>query len=98
MGTLITLVFIGAVVAFFVMRRGEALRFETHAFPGQVVMAATATIAVGKRWSVAHQSEYSVTFTYVKPPSKLIALIGLMFFFVPGLVYLVLAGKHETLA
>jgi hypothetical protein len=98
MGFFITLVLIGAVVALVILRKGEAARFETQAAPSQVIMAATAAVATGKRWSVAHQTDNSVTFTYAKGPNKLIALIGLCFFFVPGIVYIMLAGKKETLS
>lgn len=92
------LVFVGAIVALIVLRKGEALRFETQAAPSQVLMAATAVVGTGKRWAVAHQTDHSVTFTYTKKPSKLIALFLLLFFIVPGIVYLVLAGKKETLS
>jgi hypothetical protein len=91
------LVFIGAIAALVILRKGEALRFETQAAPSQVIMAASAAVGTGKRWSVAHQTDNAVTFNYVKKPSKLIALVGLLFFFIPG-VYLVLAGKKETLS
>jgi hypothetical protein len=92
------LVFVGAIAALVLLRKGEALRFETQAAPSQVIMAATAAVGTGKRWSVAHQTDNSVTFNYVKKPSKLIALVGLVFFLLPGIVYLVLAGKKETLS
>jgi hypothetical protein len=92
------LVFVGAIVALVMLRKGEALRFETQAAPSQVIMAATAAVGTGKRWSVAHQTDSSVTFNYVKGANKLIALIGILFFFVPGIVYLILAGKKETLS
>lgn len=98
MSYFILLVIIGAIAALVVLRKGEAARFETQAAPSQVIMAATAAVGTGKRWAVAHQTDHSVTFNYVKKPSKIIALVGLLFFFVPGLVYLVLAGKKETLA
>jgi hypothetical protein len=98
MSFFILLVFVGAIVALVMLRRGEAARFETQAAPSQVIMAATAAVGTGKRWSVTHQTDTSVTFTYVKKPSKLIALFLLLFFVVPGIVYLVLAGKKETLS
>jgi hypothetical protein len=94
----ILLVVIAAIAALVVLRKGEAARFETQAAPSQVIMAATAAVGTGKRWSVTHQTDNSVTFNYVKKPSKLIALIGILFFFVPGVVYLMLAGKKETLS
>jgi hypothetical protein len=94
---LFLLIVIAAVVALVMLRKGEALRFETQAAPSQVIMAATAAVGTGKRWAVAHQTDHSVTFTYTKKPSKLVALVLLCFFLVPGIVYLVLAGKKETL-
>jgi hypothetical protein len=98
MSFLFLLVVVGAIVALVVLRKGESARYETQAAPSQVIMAATAAVATGKRWSVAHQTDSSVTFNYVKKPSKLIALVGILFFFVPGIIYLILAGKKETLS
>ena len=45
------LVFVGAIAALVLLRKGEALRFETQAAPSQVIMAATAAVGTGKRWS-----------------------------------------------
>ncbi len=97
MGTIFLLALIGSAVAVVILRRGEALRFETQAAPSQAVMAATASIATSRRWSVTHQTDNAVTFVYAKRPSKLIAFFLLWFFLLPGIVYLVLAGKKEVL-
>jgi len=98
MGFIIFLAFVGAIVAFVILRKGESVRFETQAAPSQVIMAATAAVGTGRRWAVAQQSENYLIFNYVKKPSKLVAMFGLFFFLVPGIVYLVLAGKKETLS
>ena len=97
MGYISLLVFVGAIAAFVVLRSGESVRFETQAAPSQVIMAATAQIGTSRRWAVANQTDHSLIFNYTKKPSKLIALIGLIFFFFPGIIYLVLAGKKESL-
>ena len=91
------LVFVGAICAFVVLRSGESARFETQAAPSQVIMAATAQVGTGRRWAIAHQTDHSLIFNYTKKPSKIIAFVGILFFFFPGVIYLILAGKKETL-
>jgi hypothetical protein len=97
MGDLFPFVLIGAVVAFFVLRRGESIRFTTVARPANVVMTAIGTVGTKRRWATVTQSEQQVAFAYSKGANWLIALPLMFLFIVPGIVYLVLAGKRESL-
>jgi hypothetical protein len=94
---LIVLILIAAVVAFFVLRSGESLRFTTSADPQRVIMAAIGIVAARRRWQTIAESERSANFQYHKRPNILVALILLLCFLIPGIVYIVLAGKHESL-
>jgi hypothetical protein len=49
MSVLIVLILIAAVVAFFILRSGENLRFETSSDPHRVVMAAVGIIGAKRR-------------------------------------------------
>jgi hypothetical protein len=95
---LILLVLVGSVVGFVMLKRGETLRFETPSTPRQVTMASVGLVATKRRWQTLSQGDGSANFVYHKGPNKLIALIGLLFFLVPGIVYIVLAGKKEALS
>ncbi len=97
MSVLIILILIAAVVAFFVLRSGEALRFETSADPHRVIMAAVGIVGAKRRWQTMSQSTHGANFQYHKGPNVLIALILLLCFLVPGIVYILLAGKRESL-
>jgi hypothetical protein len=95
---LIILILIAAVVAFFVLRSGETLRFETSAEPQEIIMAAIGLVGSKRHWQTVNQSTHSVTFRYRKGANMLVALILLLCFLIPGILYLVLAGKNESLA
>lgn len=97
MSALIVLVLIAAVVAFFMLRSGENLRFETSSDPHRVVMAAVAIVGAKRRWEIVAQSDRSVTFKYHKRPKIMVAIILLLCFLIPGIVYVLLAGKRESL-
>jgi Ca2+/Na+ antiporter len=97
MSVLIVLILIAAVVAFFMLRSGENLRFETSADPHRVVMAAVGIIGAKRRWQTMVQSDHGANFQYHKGPNVLIALILLLCFLIPGVVYILLAGKRESL-
>ncbi len=85
------------VVAFLLLRSGENLRFESPADPRRIMMAAVAIVATKRHWQVVTQSESSASFRYHRRPKALIAVVLLFFFLVPGIVYMVLAGKRESL-
>lgn len=55
------------------------------------------TMSMRSSWMPAGHSDRSATFVYHRRPSIIIALIGLLFFLVPGILYLVFARKNETL-
>lgn len=93
---LIAIILIGSIVAFFMLRRGETLRFETLSTPSQVIMAAISNLGTHRRWSTVTQGDHNVAFGYRKRPSILLTIILLFFFLLPGIVYLVLGGKHES--
>lgn len=95
--TLMILIAIGAIVAFFVLRAGENRRFETSADPHRVVMAAVGVVGSRRHWQTLHQSEHGVQFQYQRRPSVIVAVILLLFFLIPGIVYVLLAGKRESL-
>jgi hypothetical protein len=93
---LLLVIFAAALV--FVGGSGEVLRFETSAVPQEVINAAITAVGTHRRWATLSQTETAVTFGYHRPPSKLLAFILLLIFIVPGIVYLVLAGKRESLS
>jgi hypothetical protein len=86
-----------SVVVFFILRSGENLRFETPADPPRIVMAAVAIVATKRHWQVMAQSDDGASFRYHRRPNAFIAVILLFFFLIPGIVYMVLAGKRESL-
>jgi hypothetical protein len=97
MSVLIILTLIAAVVAFVMLRSGENLRFETSSDPYRVVMAVVGIVAAKRRWEIMAQSERSASFSYHKRPNLLVAIVLLACLLIPGIVYLLLAGKRESL-
>jgi hypothetical protein len=97
MSVLIVLILIAAIVAFFILRSGENLRFETPSDPHRIVMAAVGIIGAKRRWQTMTQSDHGASFRYYKRPNALIATILLLCFLIPGIIYVLLAGKRESL-
>lgn len=97
-GVLALLVIVGAVVAWFMLRRGEVLRFETAAASSEVVHSAISFVGTKRHWAVLSNNENGATFGFHKRPSMLIAFLLFFVFIVPAIVYLVLGGKNESLA
>lgn len=95
---LFLLILVGCVLAWWKLRSGEALRFETTAQPQQVIMTAVSTVATKRRWATLAQTDNTVTFVYHKGPNKLLAVILFCFFIFPCILYLILAGKKESLS
>ncbi|ERR1022692_2712812 len=91
------LTLIASIVTFFLLRSGENLRFETPTDPRRIVMAAVAIVATKRNWQVVSQSDDSASFRYHRRPNALLAVVLLLFFLIPGIVYMVLAGKRESL-
>lgn len=91
------LVLIASIVAFFFLRSGENLRFESPTDPRRIVMAAVAIVATKRHWQVITQSENGASFRYHRRPKALVAVVLLFFFLIPGILYMVLAGKRESL-
>jgi hypothetical protein len=97
MSVLIVLILIAAVVAFFALRSGETLRFETSADPHRVIMSAVGIVGAKRRWQTMSQSSHGANFQYHKGPNVLVAIVLLVCFLIPGIVYVLLAGKRESL-
>ncbi|HXP98892.1 MAG TPA: hypothetical protein VN845_02360 [Solirubrobacteraceae bacterium] len=94
---LIILALTFSIAVFFMLRSGENLRFETPADSRRIVMAAVAIVATKRHWQVMAQSDDGASFRYHRRPNALIAVVLLFFFVIPGIVYMVLAGKRESL-
>ena len=95
---LISLLCFGAsIAAFLLLRSGENLRFESPSEPRRIVMAAVAIVATKRHWQVITQSDDGASFRYHRRPKALVAALLLFFFLIPGIVYMVLAGKRESL-
>ncbi|HST55074.1 MAG TPA: hypothetical protein VLJ42_04140 [Solirubrobacteraceae bacterium] len=97
MSLLMILMVAAAVVAFFTLRSGENLRFETSCDSFRVVMAAVGVVGAKRGWQTMAQSDRGADFKYHQQPRMLVAIILLLCFLIPGIVYIVLAGKHESL-
>jgi len=91
------LVLIASIVAFFLLRSGENLRFESSSDRRRIVMAAVAIVATKRHWQVLAQSDNGASFRYHRRPKALVAVVLLFFFLIPGIVYMMLAGKRESL-
>jgi hypothetical protein len=94
---LIVLILIGAVIAYFMLRSGENLRFETSLEAHRVVMSAVGIVAAKRRWEIMTQNDCSASFSYHQRPKLLAAISLALCFLVPGIVYMLLAGKRESL-
>ncbi len=90
-------ILIASLVVFAVLRSGENLRFETPTDPRRIVMAAVAIVATKRHWQVVAQSEDGASFRYHRRPKTLIAVALTCFFVIPGILYVALAGKRESL-
>ena len=91
------LTFAAGIVVFLLLRSGENLRFESPSDPRRIVMAAVAILATKRHWQVITQSQDSASFRYHRRPKALVAVLLLFFFLIPGIVYMALAGKRESL-
>jgi hypothetical protein len=93
----VLVVLVGSVLLWIMLRSGENRRFETCADPHQIVMAAVGIVAAKRRWQTMERSDGGASFRYHKQPNPIVAVVLLMFLLVPGIVYLVLASKRESL-
>jgi hypothetical protein len=91
------LVLIASIVAYFFLRSGENLRFESPSDSRRIVMAAVAIVATRRHWQIMAQSNDGASFRYHRRPKALVAVVLLFFFLIPGIVYMLLAGKRESL-
>jgi hypothetical protein len=60
-------------------------------------MAAVGFVGATRRWEIIEQSDRSASFKYHRRPKILIAIILMLCFLIPGVVYVLLGGKHESL-
>jgi hypothetical protein len=95
---LIVLALIGSVVAFFILRSGETLRFETTSSTRQITMAAVGLVATKRRWLTISQGDGSANFSYHRGANKVVLVLLLLCFVLPGFVYWILSGRKESLA
>ncbi len=91
------LVVVLSAVVFAMLKSGENVRFETPVEPRRIVMAAVAIVATKRHWQVMAQGEDGASFRYERRPKALIAVVLLLVLVIPGIVYMVLAGKRESL-
>ncbi len=91
------LVLATSIVGFLMLRSGENLRFETPSDPRRVVMAAVGIVGTKRHWQVMSQGEDGASFRYHRRPKALVAFVLLLCWLIPGIVYMVLAGKRESL-
>jgi hypothetical protein len=91
------LILAASVVAFLMLRSGENLRFETPSEPRRVVMAAVGVVGTKRHWQTLTQCEDGASFRYHRRPKALVAFVLLLCWLIPGIVYMVLAGKRESL-
>ena len=94
---LFLLAVVGAVAAFYMLRSGETLRFETSTDARRAVMAAVGVVAARRHWQVLSESADGASFQYRAGPRMLVAILLLSFFIVPGIVYIILANRRESL-
>jgi hypothetical protein len=92
------LIVVGSIVAFVKLNSGEALRFETTSSARQITMTAVGLVATKRKWNTLSQGDGSANFAYHRGTNKLILVLLLVFFVVPGIVYWILSGKKESLA
>lgn len=95
---LFLLVVVGSIIAYVMLRRGELLRFQTSAAPQEVINTTLSLVATRRRWATVGTTETSATFSYHRGPRPLVAIPLFLLFIIPGILYLVLAGKRESLS
>lgn len=97
---LFLLLLIAAIAGLVILRRGEALCFETAASADQVTMVAVEEVGGKRRWTTLSQAAGSVTFSYYKRPNVLLVLLLAIFVIsIPlAILYVLLAGKRESLS
>lgn len=88
---------VAPIVIYVAMRRGEQVRFETTTTPRQAIMASLGVVGTKRGWSTLAQGSDYANYTFAKRANWLVAIILLLLFVVPGVVYLILAGKKESL-
>ena len=61
-----------------------------------VAQIPTGTASLRSSWMPGGHTDRSATFVYKRRPSVLLALFLLLFFLVPGILYLIFGGKNQT--
>ncbi|MFN3219809.1 MAG: DUF2510 domain-containing protein [Acidimicrobiales bacterium] len=97
MAEMVIIVVVASVGLYLWLRNGEVLRFETTATAEQVGLQVVGVVGTNRRWATVSQTPTNVAFSYHKKPNVLLAFVLLLFFIVPGILYLVLGSKRESL-
>lgn len=101
MGGVVVVIFLLIVVGLVVVRvktaSGKLLRFEAAGSPHQVLLTAVGILGQRRDWHLVSQNAEGATFRFQKGPNVLVAVVLLFFFLLPGIVYLVIARKEETM-
>lgn len=91
------IVIVGAIAAYFYLKGGEDIRFETTATTDQAIQRAVSVVQSKRHWTTISQTSTAVSFTYTRGANKLLLVVLLLFFLVPGIVYWILSGKKESM-
>lgn len=66
--------------------------------PNEVLMTVVAEVGSRHHWNLVSQDNNSATFRFYKGPNLLIAVGLMVFFILPGLVYLMISRTNESLS
>jgi hypothetical protein len=98
MSAIVVLLLIASVLFLFVrLRSGETLSFETTADPHRTIAALLGLLAAKRGWQTVSKSERGAHFECHEGANTLIALMLLLCFLLPGIVYIVLTRRRESL-
>ena len=75
----------------------KPLQLEVPGSPRQVLMTVVADVGRRRHWHLVSQGNDGATFRFYKGPNMLLALGLMVCFVLPGLVYLIISRKSETL-
>jgi hypothetical protein len=94
---LLALAVIAGVVYYFAVVRGAKQSITTPWQPAQVLRQAVQEIGAERKWVVTGHTQDYATFTRAGTKSCALGCLLLWLFFIPGVLYLVFAGKSQVL-
>ena len=98
MSAIVVLLLIASVAVLFLrLRSGETLSFETTADPQRAIAALLSLLAAKRHWYSVSRSEQGVHFECREGPDALIALVLLLCLLLPGVIYIALTRRRESL-